>query len=70
MGDSITLVDSAVSTAKVVKELLNRKDIANKANSGGRYRFFVSDEPERFKGMAGKFLGRRLDQVRKAANGI
>ena len=64
-GKGINLIDSAVSTAKAVDELLNREEIANKGRLKGKERFFVSDEPERFKIIGEKFLGKKLPKVRK-----
>jgi len=65
MGPSILLVDSAVSTAKAVKALLRARSLVNGSSSSRKQRFFVSDEPERFKRIGEQFLGKELSYVRK-----
>jgi len=70
MGDSITLVDSAASTAKCVKDLLGKQEALNKRRLKGKINFFVSDEVENFKRTGERFLGRKIKSIRKAGYGI
>ena len=70
MGDSITLVDSAASTAEYVKNLLSKQGVLNKRRLKGKLKFFVSDEIENFKRAGERFLGRNIKSIRKAGHGI
>ena len=53
----VTLVDSARSVAAEVRERLG----AATPPAGGRHRFYVTDTPERFLAVAGRFLGRPVE---------
>ena len=55
----VTLVDSARAIAVEVKERLGSATPA----SDGQHRFFVTDTPERFLSVAGRFLGRPVSQA-------
>lgn len=64
MGRRVTLIDSAVSAAKEAENFITREGLINHSRSkGGALRFFVSDEPQRFKKMGEKFLGRKIASV-------
>ena len=70
IGKRIRLIDSAAATAKAISKLLNQKNIATEAKSKAKLRFFVSDEPDQFKSVGEKFLGRKLEHVKKAGYGL
>ena len=70
MGGNVALVDSALSTALHVKDLLCRHNLLKKSKSKGRIRFFVSDEVENFQKIGGRFLGIKIKSIRKAGYGI
>ena len=70
MGQKVTLVDSAVSTARSVKVLVSELGLANNKKTRGKLKVFVSDEPDHFTKIGEKFLGRHLDRVRKVSNGV
>src|SRR5512143_436640 len=55
----VTLVDSARAIADEVRERLG----AGAPASGGRHRFYVTDTPERFLAVAGRFLGRPVAEA-------
>jgi glutamate racemase len=57
LGDRVTIVDSAFSTAVEVAGALPP------APGGGRVRFFVTDAPDRFKRIGAAFLGKPVDDV-------
>lgn len=59
MGGDVTLVNTGVATAKVVKDLLNKEDITSGSNEPIR-EFYTSDEPELFEQVAEPFLGEGL----------
>lgn len=56
-GDTIQVIDSAETTAKVVKELLNSKNLNNTQNTlEASTKFLVTDSPARFARIAKQFL--------------
>lgn len=64
----VQIVDSAESTARVVKEvLLPSASKQAESNAGApdhrTFRFFVTDSVDKFKSLATRFLGRRVDHV-------
>lgn len=71
--EHMTIVDSAESTAGVVKEMVedlvstlsaNAADKGNAPASDHRsFQFFVTDSVEKFKKLAARFLGRQVDHV-------
>ncbi|MDD4982181.1 MAG: glutamate racemase [Candidatus Omnitrophota bacterium] len=64
MGGKVTLIDSAKQVAVEVNKILSDEGLlSNKAR--GRADFFVSDNPEWFKDLAGRFLGKPVKNVRK-----
>ncbi len=64
IGKNINIVDSASAVALQVEELLKEKDMLKK-NGKGKYKFFVSDGPEKFKAIGNKFLGNKISKVTK-----
>jgi len=70
MGKKIKLIDSAAATAKAISKLLAQNNIATESKSKAKLRFFVSDEPAQFKSIGEKFLGRKLNNVKKAGYGL
>jgi glutamate racemase len=65
MGEGVTLIDSAKQVAIEVKNILQHENTLNKKGKGGQ-KFFVSDNPEWFSGLANTFLGRTVKDVKKA----
>lgn len=67
MGPRVRLIDSARQVALKAKEVLAQLGIAHPARNAGRpsRRFFVTDEPSRFKRLSVQFLGRRPGDVSK-----
>ena len=68
MGDNVQLIDSAEETARVVNELLSEMNLLNPHASQtpcpeGETKYFVSDVPERFSGVASRFLGREVSRI-------
>ncbi|MFA5286807.1 MAG: glutamate racemase [Candidatus Omnitrophota bacterium] len=64
MGKNVTLIDSAKQVAVEVNKILSEEGILN-IRGKGRPDFFVSDNPEWFKGLAERFLGRPVKNVKK-----
>ncbi|WP_417586030.1 glutamate racemase [Nitrincola sp.] len=60
VGDSVSLVDSAVTTAAVVKKQLTDRGMLN-PGSDGYVRFLVTDGPERFARVAPRFYSETIE---------
>ncbi|MDD5432227.1 MAG: glutamate racemase [Candidatus Omnitrophica bacterium] len=69
MGEHVTLIDSAKQVAVEVKKILSAEDLLNKKRSG-KSRFYVSDNPEWFNGLAKRFLGYSVKNVSKVNNNV
>lgn len=75
LGADVALIDSAKQAALEVKKILAAEGLLNKGRRGSprrnggegrsRHRFFVSDNPEWFSGLAKRFLGNSPKNVRK-----
>jgi glutamate racemase len=65
IGPDVTLVDSAVATAEVVRTRLTETGRlpAGSAGSGAGDHFFVTDSSERFREVGSRFLGRRIERL-------
>ncbi len=68
MGENATLIDSAKQVAIEVKKILAMEGELVHGRRSGRHQFFVSDNPEWFAGLAARFLGGPLENVRKVNN--
>ncbi len=60
-GSSIKLVDSAETTAKTVKNILNEAQICNVGDVKGKISFLATDSAQRFAAVGGPFLGEKID---------
>jgi glutamate racemase len=65
MGSRIALIDSARQTADHAKEALAREDLLSRSKKKGGYRFYVSDEPNKFTLAGQRFLGQKIKYVKK-----
>jgi len=63
VGADVRLVDSAEAIARQTAELLEAEQLANPQTGVPDYRFFVTDVPQRFQEVGGRFLGRALENV-------
>jgi glutamate racemase len=64
MGKNVTLIDSAKQVAAEVKKILVSEGLVNTGRKG-KNRFYVSDNPEWFSGLAKRFLGHLPQEVHK-----
>jgi glutamate racemase len=62
MGN-VSLIDSAVETAKTVKEALNGQGAAG--GRQGTRKFYVTDSPEKFVAVGGRFLQNKIEDIEK-----
>jgi len=63
IGEAVTLVDSAETTAGAVAERIGSEGLASETKAGDSYpvQFFATDSPERFARVGAVFLGRAID---------
>ena len=68
VGDKVRLINSAEETAKEAKRLLSRMKLAHALRvRSPSLKFYVSDEPEQFRTLGERFLGRTIASVAKVA---
>ena len=60
VGPSITIVDSAATTAKAVRDTLDRESLTRREGEGTT-RFLATDSVERFARIGSRFLERPID---------
>jgi len=65
MGRNVTLVDSAKQVACHVKKILSWGDSISSNKKKPKYKYYVSDEPDKFIETGEKFLGRKIEFARK-----
>ena len=64
IGKKIKIIDSATAVAMAVRDLL-KKNNQLKNSGSGKYEFFVSDDPEKFKSLGSKFFDKKINKVIK-----
>ena len=67
MGDNVTLIDSGVAAARVVKDEIKKNDLQNGLSEKGTIEFYVTDMPTTFKEIAELFLGRPMPGINKVS---
>ena len=65
IGDKIKIIDSATAVAYEVKDLLNKNNLYNNSPVNGKYSFYVSDSPKKFKTIGSKFFCKEIRTVKK-----
>lgn len=61
VGPAVTIVDSAATTAEVVRKRLQEKNLSRVVSSrGGSIRFFITDDPQRFTRTGSLFLNMNI----------
>lgn len=61
VGNGVTLVDSAATTATAVKSRLANEGLLNPQEKSGQLSFLVTDGPDRFARVANNFFGEVID---------
>lgn len=69
LGPKVKLIDSAKQVAIEVKDILSMERGLN-SRGQGKHRFYVSDNPEWFSGLAKQFLGKSIRDAQKVSNGF
>lgn len=67
MGESVTLVNPAYETAKATKIILKEKGLLNEKLDGGSYKYYVSDDPDKFKRIGGNLIRKNIGIVEKVS---
>ena len=62
MGEKVTLIDSARTTAEAVRETLVHYGLMRRSGAGSTS-FFVTDVPDRFTKVGGRFMGHRIESA-------
>ena len=65
LGAGVALIDSAKQVAIEVKKILAQEDLLGRGGPS-RHKFYVSDNPEWFRELAARFLGKPVREVKKA----
>lgn len=66
MGDNVTIIDSGEETAKTAIEILKQNNLLDRSNKDkikGEIKYFVSDVPDKFSGVAGRFMGHEINNI-------
>ncbi len=63
MGPQVSLVDSADATAEAALRLLGGRSLLREGSSPAVHRTLCTDLPDRFRGVAERFLGRQVGAV-------
>ncbi len=70
LGRRVTLVDSALETAKALHFHLKSRGLLNPQSRSGSQRFFTTDAPEKLTQLAARFLGHELPEVQLTDLGL
>ena len=65
----VPLIDSAIETAKEVKDILSGNDMLRSEGGRSVKEFFVTDSPEMFADIGEKFLGHKIMNISKVELG-
>ena len=63
LGKGVSIINTGKETAKVVMKTLRQKGMTNDSGKGG-CEYFVTDSPDTFKEIGGRFLGEDLNSVK------
>lgn len=69
MGGGVTLVDSAIETAKKVQRTLHKLRLGNDRKEKPVREFYVTDSPDRFVRVGERFLGKKIEHIEKVEVG-
>ncbi|MDR1662832.1 MAG: glutamate racemase [Endomicrobium sp.] len=65
LDENIILVDSATSTALEVKRILDKKSLLASKNGKKYLKFYVSDNPQKFKKIGRRFFSKNIVNIKK-----
>ena len=65
MGDKVSLVNPAFETAKEIKRVLKEKDLLSDKKEKPVYKYYVSDDPEKFRRIGGNIMNKNIESIEK-----
>jgi glutamate racemase len=65
LGNNVTLIDSAIETAREIKALIERSSLLKSSSGGVKHEYYVTDSPEKFREVGERFMGRKLHNIQK-----
>ncbi|MFB0525853.1 MAG: glutamate racemase [bacterium] len=65
MGREISLIDTAEATARAVERKLGEKNLLRKGSRKAVYKFFVSDDPDKFLQLGRRFLKKNIEKAER-----
>lgn len=65
MGEKVSLVNPAFETAKEIKSLLKQKDLLSDRKEKPVYKYYVSDDPEKFRRIGGNIMNKNIVSIEK-----
>jgi glutamate racemase len=66
LGEEVTLIDSAVETAREIKASLKVLGLSREETNSPCREFYVTDSPERFLKVGENFLGQKIMHIERA----
>ncbi len=63
IGPEVKLIDSAVETAREIKEILKKEGLERDSEEGPSREFYVTDSPDRFLRVGERFLGHKIKHI-------
>jgi len=65
MGESVSLIDSAIETAREIERILGDLSLLNTSGGSIIREFYVTDSPDKFKTIGERFLGEPIEHIKK-----
>jgi len=65
MGDGVSLIDSAIETAREIEKILADLSLLNTSGGNVVREFYVTDSPDKFKAIGERFLGEPIYHIKK-----
>jgi len=65
MGNGVTLIDSAIETAKELKAVMGRSSLLKSECADVKREYYVTDSPEKFREVGERFMERELNNIHK-----
>jgi glutamate racemase len=65
MGESVSLIDSAIETAREIEKILGYFSLLNTSGGNIIREFYVTDSPDKFKTIGERFLGEPIEHIKK-----
>lgn len=65
MGPDVKLIDPAYETAREFKSILDQKGMRREDGVPPQYKYYVSDDPEKFVRIGAAFLEKNIDNIEK-----